>query len=524
MIFGQILHSLENNNQSTIEFYRHKNKIKKKFSDVAYDVKKVIEYLKDLNIELLDRIGINSENCYEYVLLDLACLHLGLTSVHFHKNHSNCEFTEIMEKHTLKFLFHDDIIYDDTVTNNNIFLIDNLLQNVDSVDISDKSYPFQYNEKFTIVFSSGTTGEPKGMWILSDGIEEFCSCFIKRYKLTSEDKILNTLPFSIITSRMYLYSCILGGINIVFSYTEELSNSLQLYKPTFFQSVPYLFEGLYKSFQGFIKSSSYKYICYKLFCILNPLFPDSLKTLLQRKLFKEIHSFWGGKMRILATGSAPINKKVLIFFNNVGIPLYEAYGVTEIGIIATNIPGNFKIGSVGRIFGNKEIIFDKNKQILIKTRHPFSSGYLDDFDENNSHVFRDDGLMATGDVGYLDKEGYLFLNGRIKDIIILLNGNKIFPNKAEIELENSNAIEQCALFGDNKPYLIAVIVIKKNIDYNSIDNVIKKFNETSGDCQIKNFLIIQDGFSLENGLLSLNMKKNRISIYQKYKDQIDKLY
>jgi long-chain acyl-CoA synthetase len=315
--------------------------------------------------------------------------------------------------------------------------------------------------------------------------------------------------------------------DFVLTDVKYLIKALRLYKPTLLQGVPFFYNNLYEAFMAGIKSSYFKYtlfLAYK-WCLRGVL-TDSLNKKLQKKIFKGVYDFWGGRMRLLLTGAASSRKDVLDFFDIIGIPLYEVYGLVETGLITMNTLDSKKIGSVGKFLPHMDYKFAEDGELFVKSEYCWAEKYINCSIEENKKTFNEDGYISTGDIGYVDEDNFLYLKGRKKDIMVLMNGNNIHPVFLENELNGSPFIKQSAIYGNGKPFLVAVIVSEnKDITKEMIKLEIKKANELiNGKGEIKDFIIVNEPFSIENKLMNENMKINKNNIYRKYNIELEDLY
>jgi long-subunit acyl-CoA synthetase (AMP-forming) len=200
--------------------------------------------------------------------------------------------------------------------------------------------------------------------------------------------------------------------------------------------------------------------------------------------------------------------------------------MNETCIITKNYAGNNKTGSVGKLFKGMTVRFDENGQILVKSKYPVCHNYTIAGEAEMTRTFRPDGYIATGDCGYMDEDGYLYITGRIKDMIILSNSKKVFPRSIEEKIETNSDIENCVVFGDNKPYLVAMIVpANDQIGEAQIKQVVTAFNEQAREEEkIFRYFIHKEKFSEQNNLLSNQNKIKRQKIYQQLLSSFEELY
>ena len=209
-----------------------------------------------------------------------------------------------------------------------------------------------------------------------------------------------------------------------------------------------------------------------------------------------------------------------------GIDIFQGYGMNEICILAKNYPNNNKLGSVGKLLPNKEVIFDTEGQILVKNHYEVNTQYYKSTVKDDEETFANDGFVRTGDLGFMDNEGYLYITGRKKSLIVLSSGKKIVPQKIEDKLCQSQFIKHSIVCGTDHPYLIAIIQpVSTNITamelIGDIEAINKKLNSEE---RIYDFHIVEQPFTTENGMLTSQFKLRRNKILEKYHDQIEILY
>ncbi len=510
---------LKNNHTNTFDYYEDGKKYSKSFSDMYQDVAKVCDFLKQQHVEKDDKIGILGENSYEWVLIDLSCFILGCISVGYHTSCFENEVIEAFTKYNNKIMFCDQKFFEQyrnlscgqykVISYKTISDLLTESQVVPEVEMVE-------NNLFTISFTSGTSGLPKPIMMERNIIDDFVEKISKNFEFNVHDKIIVFLPLSVILQRLYIYCAVYQKLNIVMCPVENLIGVLQKDKPTIMVGIPFLFEKVYSIFMSEINKSIIKKAAY--------FIATKLKVKKFQKIFSDkLKAFFGGKMKILVTGGAKTTEKVIQFFCDMGLNLYEVYGITEVGPVSINSAQNLKVGSVGKVLYGNEVKFDDEKQIYVRNHKPWAMRYYDD---SESIIVGKDGYVATGDVGYLDDEGFLYVKGRIKEMIALTNGKKVHGNLIEQNLTDLEEIKQASVYGDAREYLVAVIV-KSRIDIT--DEIIKKKidelnKKAPAFARVKKFVVAKEEFTVENGQLNSSMKLNRKVIYELYKSSIERLY
>jgi long-chain acyl-CoA synthetase len=413
------------------------------------------------------------------------------------------------------------------------------------------------------IYTSGTTGNPKGVILSHSNICSNINAIHEVFPFAADDRSLSFLPWAhSFGQTCELHTLVSMGCSM--GINDDVANlvaNLAEVRPTILFAVPRIFNRIYDGVNkqmtekpGFIQS----------------LFKNGIKnatkksnggeigvmagmglSLADKLIFSKIRQKFGGRLRFAVSGSAALSKEVAEFIDALGIEVYEGYGLTETSPIATaNFPGARKIGSVGRAIPGVTITIDKsvtadpkNGEIVIKGPN-IMQGYHNRQDENEK-VLMADGSFRSGDMGFLDDDGYLYITGRIKEQYKLENGKYVVPSPLEEELKLSPFIANVMIHGANKPYNVALVVpdqdaLKKwagetGIDLGSIEKsdevrtlIEKELADRStsfkGFEKPKKFLITAEDFTTDNGLLTPTMKLKRRNVLEKYEKDLDALY
>lgn len=479
----------------TFYYYENGKRNAVTFPELLELVEKTVSYLKSKNITKGSNVGILSMNSFEWVVLDLACVMLGAVTVPFHDRKSIENLYEIFDYFELELLFSDDDNFRSLNSDERALELSKLKERIsDFPRVKEEDLVrTEPDDVFSMVFTSGTTGVPKAIEMPKKSVDDFLNNVNRMFQFQPDDKAIIFLPLSHFGQRSYIYGSILFGFDFVLVSTDNLFVSFKKDQPTILVAVPYFFENLFK-IAGEEVSATHEQI---------------------------IRSVLGGKMRIMLTGSAPISKRVLEAFHDMNIPIYEAYGTNETGLIALNYPGNCKVGSVGKLFPNKTIRINDDGVICVKSDFAWGKEYYKD-ENAGKGIFLHDGFINTGDIGQIDDDGFVYLKGRASQLIILSNGKKVHPQSVETKLLESKSIKQVCLFGNNKPHLTAVIVAEKEA---SVEKAIEDFNVSVPDfMNINRYITINTPFSQDNGFLTSSLKINRKKIFEHFESEIAKFY
>ena len=241
---------------------------------------------------------------------------------------------------------------------------------------------------------------------------------------------------------------------------------------------------------------------------------------------KKVKKQFGGNLRAFVSGGGALDKEIGEFLNAIGLPTLQGYGLTETSpVVSCNPIHKIKVETVGPPFKGNQVKIAEDGEILVKGENVML-GYWNN-KEDTEKVIKD-GWLYTGDIGEIDPEdGYLKITDRKKDIIVSAGGDNISPAKIENQLSNSPAIDQCMVWGDGKNYLVALIVPSKEFkeQKEKISKIINKINENLAQIEkIKNFHLVSENFSIENGMLTPTMKVKRNKVIAKYKNILENFY
>lgn len=488
---------LRENNTNYIEYYEGSLKCTVTYSCLYKDICRIVLLLEQNGVKKGDRIGILGANSYNWILADLACIFGSFVSIALDAKQLENGIDQVAEQYNIRFLFISETYLNDIPIRTALVKLESIAsKNNEEVLLRTSIDGPGEDDIFAIVFTSGTTAKPKGIELRANSVGDFITNVHNLFEIYPNDKVIIFLPLSNFGQRSYVYAAAILGFNIVLVPISNLFLAMRTCQPTILIAMPHFFETVFELFKA------------------------------QEENIKErLHTMFGNKMRFMVTGSAPANRKTLEFFNQNGLALYEAYGTTETGLIALNYPGHSKIGSVGKVFPNKNVLIEEEGQIIVKGKYCWGTAYLDELTENNRQVFRDDGYIHTGDIGYFDDEGFLYIGGRIKEMIVLSNGNKLLPGIVEQALNSSEYIKQSIAFGDGYPYITAILVLYSEDMENAVREEVQLLNKTLPEyARIRNYVITTSTFSVENGYLTPSLKLNRSLIYKGFQQQLQQLY
>tara|TARA_B100000767_G_C19738977_1_gene525263 strand:+ start:39 stop:1742 length:1704 start_codon:yes stop_codon:yes gene_type:complete len=389
-----------------------------------------------------------------------------------------------------------------------------------------------------IIYTSGTQGNPKGVMLSHGGILNNCegSSDLLSEIINHNPKFLTWLPLSHSYEHTVQFVQIAVGAKVYYAEgIDKLVKNMNDCSPDIMTAVPRFYQNLYQK----ISSNFNKATGIKKFLIQSTLNLGKKKLLKQKlsiseklvnffceKLVrKKVKLQFGGSLKAFISGGGALDYQVGIFLNSIGLPTLQGYGLTETSpVVSCNPINDIRIETVGPPFDGNEVKIAEDGEILIKGENVML-GYWNNPIETKKML--KDGWLNTGDIGCFDN-GFLKITDRKKDILITPGGDNISPVKIENDLTKIEFIEQALVYGDNKPFLVALLVLnkdKKNIDSKIIHKEIQKMNNSLTKIEkIKNFIIIEEQFSIENGFMTPTLKLKRYKIIQEHENKLEKLY
>ncbi len=389
-----------------------------------------------------------------------------------------------------------------------------------------------------IIYTSGTQGTPKGVILSHGGILKNCEGALEflDFIKNSRSTFLTWLPLSHSYEHTVQFVQLTLGAKIFYSESlDKLMSNLKIAKPTIMTAVPRFYTNLVNKIKINLQNQSYlKKIIFqktlqlgekKVLGIQMSFFEKIINFILDLIVRKKIKNQFGGKIKAFISGGGPLDYNVGLFLNSLGLPTLQGYGLTEASpVVSCNPINKIKIDTVGKIFKDVSVNIASDGEILVKGEN-LMLGYWNNQIETEKII--KNGWLYTGDIGEIDNEGYLKITDRKKDIIVNAGGDNIAPSKIENLLANYPEIIQSYIYGDKKNYLVALIVVSKELEdrKNKIKIIIDKVNqELSIIEKIKKFIIIDDPFTIENQMLTPTMKIRRHQIKKVFGEQLEKLY
>jgi long-chain acyl-CoA synthetase len=413
------------------------------------------------------------------------------------------------------------------------------------------------------VYTSGTTGNPKGVMLSHGNICSNVNAVRQLFPFEADERSLAFLPWAHAfgqTCELHLMVSV-GGSMAINDDVSRLVDNLAEVRPTILFAVPRVFNRIYDGVNHQMNGRprairelfhlGVRVATQKARGRAPNLLEEGALALVDRIIFSKVRARFGGRLKWVVSGSAALNSEVAEFIDALGIQVYEGYGLSETSpIVTTNCPGQRRIGSVGRVIPGVRIDIDREKtgdpkigEIVVHGPNVML-GYHDRPEENAAVLTADRGL-CTGDLGYLDGDGYLYVTGRIKEQYKLENGKYVAPVPLEEELKLSPYLSNVMVYGANKPYNVALVVLDRDAvdrwaksegltvsdpahDDRVRELITREFEQRGagfkGYERPKKFLPIVEEFTVENGMLTPTLKLKRRKVLEKYQGALDSLY
>jgi long-chain acyl-CoA synthetase len=540
--------------------------------------------LEKLGIKYGEKAAIISENRFEWVVADFACIILGVVTVPVYTtmtssqikyilSHSGCricfvstqiiankiasiknELPELKEvicfnepnNSDIKVISFKKLISSDVSEGNSDYNITSAIKY-----LKEKSINIKPDDLLTIIYTSGTTGIPKGVCLTHKNILSNISQCQNVLILGFEDRFLSFLPLAHSYERTagYYYPLSVGAHIYYAVSVDTLQTQMTEVKPTVITTVPNLFKRIHSRILSNIESSPvHKKIIAKKSLKLGFKYRNNkthfLWKLADKIVFKKIREKTGGKLKFFISGGSALSNYHAEFFDSIGITILQGYGLTEASpVISVNPPQKNKIGTVGPALKGIEVKTADDGEILIKGSNVMNGYYKNESD--TSEIIKD-GWLHTGDIGNIDKDGYITITDRKKQLIKTEGGKYISLAHIEDTISNSEIIEQViAVADDDKPFVAALIYP----DYDKIKNALnlqeenlellqgnhnvkkivsEEINRLQKDFakyeRVRKFKLLTKPFTIENGDLTPTLKVKRKIVEEKYKYLIDELY
>jgi long-chain acyl-CoA synthetase len=529
--------------------------------------------LATLGVKAGDRVAMIADNCVEWAVAAYATYGLGATFVPMYRSQKPSERAFILQDCGANVaIIADSAIREQLPPLQHVIALDAPPEDPNSfAALLEKGArsptPPRAIEPDMIagfVYTSGTTGAPKGVMQSHRNLVENVNSVHAIFTFEPEDRALSFLPWAHSygqTAEVHaLFS--MGASVAINDKLENLLANLEEVKPTVLLAVPRIFNKIYQSVneqiaekpnlvQRLVRAGINSAIKKEHGEPLSAL--ERLEIAVDEKLlFTKIRDKFGGRLRFTVSASATLGRDIAEFIDAIGVLVYEGYGLTETSpIVSANFPGMRKLGSVGKVVPGVRVVIDQSASHIpgegeIIVYGPNVMVGYHNRPEENAKAFTPDGGLRTGDIGRLDEDGYLYVTGRIKEQYKLENGKYVVPSPLEEELKLSPYISNVMLYGDGRPYNVALVAIDVNAVHKWADHEgVALGDDLARDPAVRDlisreialhsksfkgferpraFAIVTDELSVDTGFLTPTLKLKRAAVLKRYGDAIDGLY
>jgi long-chain acyl-CoA synthetase len=556
--------------------------VSRSFDEVLETVRSLSLGLIDLGVEKGDKVSILANTRQEWTYFDFAGLAAGAVVVPIYQTNSPEECQYVLENSDAKVVVVEDDEQMEKVraVRDRLPLLEHVVRMTgrsddaismeelaqrgagrDAAEWEARWSSVTPTDVCTFIYTSGTTGPPKGCVITHGNYRAMLDMVNENSVIESEDVTYLYLPLA----HSFALLIQLGSFDLgaTLAYWErdplKIMPNLAELKPTYFPSVPRIFEKIYTAAtSGVEKVGGLKKVIFNWAIKVGKRMREVERSGRQpgfllrkqyafadKQVLSKIRGLFGGNLRLAVSGAAPINPEILRFFDAAGVLVLEGWGMTETSTAATiSTPEDFKIGTIGKPFPGCEVKIAEDGEILVKGPNVFQGYYKNEEATRETIV---DGWLHTGDIGEMDSEGFITITGRKKDIIITAGGKNITPANLENEIKQHPLVSQCVVVGDRRPYLVALVTLdpEEVVAYakeqglpedveqlaangeirKAVEDHVAEINEKFARVeQVKKIAILPRDLSQEQGELTPTLKVKRAVVAAKHEPEIEKLY
>jgi long-chain acyl-CoA synthetase len=556
--------------------------VSRSFEEVRETVRSLSLGLIDLGVAKGDKVSILANTRPEWTYFDFAALSAGAVVVPIYQTNSPEECRYVLENSDAKVVVveDDEQLEKIRAVRDRLPMLEHVVRmtgsSEDAISIEDLAArgsarnAAEWEARWssvtredicTFIYTSGTTGPPKGCVISHGNYRSMLDMVNETSVVEPQDVSYLYLPLA----HSFALLVQLGSFDLgaTLAYWErdplKIMPNLAELKPTYFPSVPRIFEKIYTAAtSGMEKEGGLKKAVFDWSIRVGKRMREAERggrkpgfllrkqyEFADKRVLSKIRGLFGGNLRLAVSGAAPINPEILRFFDSAGVLVLEGWGMTETSTAATiSTPEDFKIGTIGKPFPGCEVRIAEDGEILVKGPNVFQGYYKNEEATREAIV---DGWLHTGDIGEIDSDGFITITGRKKDIIITAGGKNITPANLEAEIKQQPLVSQCVVVGDRRPYLVALVTLDPeemaayakehglaedpeqlatNADVHAaIMAHVEKINQNFARVeQVKKIAILPHDLSQESGELTPTLKVKRAVVASKHEPEIEKLY
>jgi long-chain acyl-CoA synthetase len=498
-------------------------------------------FLRGLGLHPGERCALLGNNSIEWVAVDLALMAEGAIVVPLYARQAPAELAGMMKDCSPRFLFVTDMKLGENVAKvwaevPPRILFADAVKPSSNASVSGGPSARKNEDLVTIIYTSGTSGEPKGVCLNTGNLNHIVSCttgWMDRLDWKGKDpiRVFQYLPFNFAASWIVMLSCLSKNTELTLSTDlNRLADEIRLSAPNYFFNVPTLLERVRRGVEEGISKRG---------ALIRTIYHNACEAWEKRQaeedaggfwfsvgqalIFDKIRSRFGGKLRGLVCGSAPLSPETQDFFAMLGIPIWQVYGLTETcGICTMDDPRLAgEPGRVGQAIPGIDLIVAENDEIVVSGPNVFP-GYWNRPEETARALHG--GVFHTGDQGEVNSKGNWRISGRIKNLIILNSGHNIAPEPIEEKIAQHVAgAQQVVVVGNGRGYLCALV--SGAVENSAVQTAIDLVNvDLPHYRQVRNFVIVKDAFTPESGLLTANGKLRRDAINVRFQEEIEHMY
>ncbi len=523
-----------------------------------------------------DSVSVIAHTCWQWTALDMAIMSIGALTVPVYETNSSSQVEMIFNDAHVRMVFVENDAQRDKIESvrnrcpdlADMYVIDRGAietireygRSVSDAEFYEREHAIGGDDLATIVYTSGSTGTPKGVelthsnfvFITYSGVQSMPDIALK-----PDRRLLLFLPLAHVFARYMQFFCFAGNVTLgLSSNLKTILSDFSAFKPTFILAVPRIFEKIYNAASQKAGAG-----------IMGRVFADAAATardwsvirqagesvpvpmrikhaVYSKLVYKTIMNVFGGNVEYAVSGGAPLDVSIAHFFNGVGLPLLEGYGMTETCAPSTvNPTSGYRIGTIGMPLQGVTVGVDESGELCIKSR-AVCHGYHNSPETTAEQIV--DGWLHTGDLGSVDDDGFVTLTGRKKDLIITAGGKNVSPSMLEASVMTSPVVSQCVLVGERRPFIAAIIsldlaetnqwlksrgaapvpdlqaAVNSSIVRGEVERAVNVANELLSRAEsIRKFEIVADEWTEENGLTTPSMKARRQAVAEHYHDLIN---